>query len=120
MSRANKLTPSQIKPPTISTLKKYGLTQEMWYNFLDIQDGKCPICEREFTEELRPVIEHEHVKGYKKMKREHKSRYVRGLTCNYCNSRRLPKGSATLTPTEIAYNIYVYYSDYSMRLNDTD
>ena len=109
------MTPSQLTPPRPQTLKKYRLSEEMWIILGDLQDWKCPICERQFTEELRPVIDHEHVKGYRKMKIEKKPKYVRGLTCNYCNLRRLPKGSKNLSPVEIAYNIYQYLLEYSLR-----
>jgi hypothetical protein len=112
------MTPSQLRPPHPKTLKFYGITAETWYTYLDLQDGRCPICQREFTNELRPVIDHEHVKGFKKMKADKKQRFVRGLPCRYCNHRRLPKGSANLTPVEIAYNIYTYLSEYSMRNDD--
>lgn len=109
------MTPSQLTPPRPATLKKYGLTEETWYILGDLQDWKCPICERQFSAELRPVTDHEHVKNYKKLSPEKKAKYVRGLTCNYCNLRRLPKGSKNLSPVEIAYNIYQYLLDYSMR-----
>jgi len=112
------MTRSQLTPPTKATLKSKGITLEMWYNYVDMSDGKCPICEREFTSEFRPVIDHIHVKGFKKMKPEQKQKWVRGLVCRYCNQRRLPKGSATLTPTEIAWNIYNFYVDYDMRCNE--
>ena len=106
------MTPSQLRPPSVATLKKYGLTAEMWYTFLDLQDGKCPICQREFSEQLRPVIDHFHARGFRKMKAEKRVKHVRGLTCAYCNLRRLPKGSSNLSATEIAYNIYIYLADY--------
>lgn len=109
------MTPSQLRLPHKYTLRKYGLSAEMWYTLGDLQEWRCPICERQFTEELRPVIEHEHVKGYRKMPIEKRPKYVRGLTCNYCNVRRLPKGSKNLSPVEISYNIYQYLLEYSLR-----
>jgi len=108
------MTPSQLRPPTLDTLRTYGMSQEMWYTMLDLQDGKCPVCDVEFTSDKRPVIDHEHVRGYKKMKAEDKVRYVRGLLHNYCNRRLVAKGMTT----EKAYNIYVYLSDYDTRRND--
>jgi hypothetical protein len=106
------MTPSQLTPPTKNTLKKYGLTQETWYTIGDMQDWKCAVCGEPFTQERRPVIDHEHVRGYHKMKFERKSKFVRGLLHNWCNHRLVAKGMTT----ERAYNIYVYLSDYDMRL----
>ena len=109
------MTQSQLRPPKPQTLRRYGLTEDLWYNLGDAQGWKCPVCLREFSESLRPVIDHEHVKGYKKMTAIKKRSYIRGLPCAYCNLRRLPKGSKDLSPLEIAYNIYQYYEDYSLR-----
>ena len=107
-----------IKCSSPTTLRKYGITQEVWYTLLDMQDGRCPVCQREFTNELRPVIDHEHVKGYKKMKSEDRAKYVRGLVCNYDNRRRIPTNSKGISATELAYNVYIYLSDYDIRRND--
>jgi hypothetical protein len=38
------------------------------------------------------VIDHEHVRGWKKMPPEQRKLYVRGLTCWYCNSTYLGRG----------------------------
>ena len=112
------MTPSQLRPPSVATLRKYGLTAEVWYTFLDLRDGKCPICQREFTEQMRPVIDHEHgIKNWEKMKAEQKSVYVRGVTCNYCNRFRIPKRSKELPVVEIVTNLLNYLEDYEMRSN---
>jgi hypothetical protein len=108
------MTPSQLTPPSAQTLKKYGITAEVWYTYLDLQDGKCPICEREFTSKMRPCIDHLHVTGFKKMVREKKAKYIRGLLCLWCNHRLVAKGMTT----ERAYNIYEYLSDFDMRRID--
>jgi hypothetical protein len=109
------MTPSQLTPPTKATLRSKGITLEMWYAMLDIQDGKCPICGRYFTNQLRPVIDHEHKKGFRKMKAEKKAECVRGLLCNYDNRRRIPTNSKGISALEISYNVYQYLSDYSLR-----
>ena len=106
------MTPSQLRPPTKSTLKRYGMTQEMWYTILDLQDGCCPVCGLPFTNERRPCIDHYHAKGYKKMTAEKKATFVRGLLHSYCNLRLIPKGMTT----EKAYNVYIYLSDFDLRL----
>lgn len=113
------MTSQKLIPPTRATLKKYGMDEEIWYNYGDFQDWKCPICRREFTETKRPVIDHEHgIKGWKNMKPEMKRKYVRGLCCNYCNRFRIPKRSKELTVLEIAENTLTYLEDYTMRSND--
>jgi hypothetical protein len=114
------MTPSQLTPPQPATLKRYGMTQEMWYILGDLVDWKCPICQREFTNTFRPVIDHEHgIKNWKKMKMEKKRLYVRGLVCNYCNRFRIPKKSKELTVIEIVANLLNYLEDYEMRSNDS-
>lgn len=108
------MTRSQLTPPSKYTLKKYGLTLEMWYTFLDLQDWSCPACGEPFTPERRPVIDHEHVRGFMAMKPEKKVKYVRGLLHNWCNYMLVAKGMTA----ERAHNIYTYLSDYAMRSND--
>jgi hypothetical protein len=53
--------------------KVYGLTRSQ-YNELD--DGSCPVCLRNWSDSVRPVIDHDHHTGF-----------VRGLLCRYCNHR---------------------------------
>lgn len=104
-----------IRPPSNGTLRKYGLTIEMWYAILDSQGGKCPICTRKFTEELRPVIDHFHVRNFKKMKPEQKRKYIRGCPCNYCNRNRLPKGTKELSAAVITKNSWKYLKAFEDR-----
>ena len=110
------MTPSQLRPPHPKTLKTYGITAETWYTYLDLQDGRCPVCGDEFTEKRRPVIDHVHRKGFKKMTLEKKALCVRGLLHNWCNHRLVAKGMTT----ERAYNVYQYLSDYDMRSDEGD
>ena len=106
------LVESQLRPPSPKTLKTYGLTAETWYAHLDLQGGCCPVCGLEFTPERRPVVDHFHARGYKKMSAENKAKQVRGLLHSYCNFHLIPKGMTT----EKAYNVYVYLSDFDLRL----
>lgn len=64
--------------PSKATLRKYGLTVEEWQELHDRAGGVCEIC-RVPTKRL--CIDHEHVKGWGKMKPEKRRRYVRGLVC---------------------------------------
>jgi len=52
-------------------LRVYGITREQ-YNELDL--GYCPICLSEWSDSVRPCVDHDHKTGR-----------VRGLLCIYCN-----------------------------------
>ena len=86
-----------IESPSPATLKKYGLTQEDWQAMLARQGGVCGVCGTvpspgKNTGKVRLVIEHEHVRGWKRMPPEERRLYVRGLTCWWCNSAYLGRG----------------------------
>lgn len=51
----------------------YGLTEQQ-YNELD--EGFCPVCLRPWSDNVRPVVDHDHVTGF-----------VRGILCFFCNHR---------------------------------
>lgn len=51
----------------------YGLTKEQ-YEELDY--GHCVICLRDWSQSVRPCIDHDHSSGE-----------IRGLLCSYCNHR---------------------------------
>lgn len=53
---------------------KYGITAEMFDATLEAQGGRCAICEKLFTEKLRPCVDHNHTTGA-----------TRGLLCHPCN-----------------------------------
>ncbi len=93
--------------PTKQTLKKYGMGQQDYLKLELMCDRTCPICCREFSEG-KLVIDHEHVKGFKKMKDKDKRKYVRGLLCSYCNFRMIPKGMSAYK----AYQIFRYLQKY--------
>lgn len=81
--------------PSKVTLRKYGLTLEEWVHMWDTQGGVCPICLRPMT---RPVVDHIHVKGWKKMPPDERKKYVRALLCWICNTRILTRG---ITPEKL-------------------
>ena len=78
-----------MKPPTPATLKKYGLTIGEWMTMWHKHNGNCHVC---LKPSKRLNIEHEHVKGWKKMPPDERKKYVRGLACYICNNRILTKG----------------------------
>ena len=79
------------KIPSEAILKKYGLTEEAWKSIWDRQSNACPIC-RKVPTTGRTYVDHEHVKGWKKMDDITRSSYVRGILCYVCNRFYLAKG----------------------------
>lgn len=55
--------------------KVYGITKEQ---YAELDEGSCPICLRDFDDDVKPVVDHDHISGH-----------VRGILCRYCNHRRL-------------------------------
>lgn len=68
--------------PIAKTLNRYGLTRHDWLSMLNSQGWKCGCCGKE-----RQLwnIDHRHVKGWKKMSKIQRRRYVRGILCWRCN-----------------------------------
>lgn len=73
---------SRPKPPSKETLAKYGLSLDEW---LDFAGDFCRICERPWSDAVKPVVDHEHVKGWKVMPPWMRRAYVRGVICRGCN-----------------------------------
>ena len=61
---------------SVETLRKYGLSKEVWETILQKQGGKCAIC-RTATAGGRGTWHVDH---------DHKTGKVRGLLCNRCNT----------------------------------
>lgn len=97
--------PLRIKPPTQSTLRRYGLTAANWLAICKRQRFTCPVCNELFGDR-KLVIDHEHVAGFRAHKKrkgkkkvdgkridvrfrvitpEERSRHVRGILHSYCN-----------------------------------
>lgn len=99
-----------VEPPSRPTLLKYGFgtglpyselettgPEEDWRGLLATQGGTCPICGKvpnpnKTTGKVRFVIDHEHVRGWKGMAPAERRKYVRGLTCWFCNHAYLGRG----------------------------
>lgn len=75
---------TEARLPTLPTLKRYGLTAAEWLAKLDAQGGLCGIC-RKLPTSLTLCVDHEHVRGWKRMTPEMRKQYVRGLLCFSCN-----------------------------------
>lgn len=70
-----KLTVRPVPPPTLPTLRRYGLTPADWDAMVRRQRGVCPVCRQPFGDR-RLVVDHEHVAGFK-ARRRRKARRVR-------------------------------------------
>ena len=81
-----------IKPPSKATLNKYGLDVKSWKTLLLSQGSVCGACGK-VPSTGRLVIDHEHVKNWKKKPKEERVKYVRGCLCWVCNHYRLGKGA---------------------------
>jgi Recombination endonuclease VII len=57
--------------------RTYGITLEEYKSILAAQGHKCPICQKTLSGWSNPV-DHDHLTGI-----------VRGITCTYCNRRRI-------------------------------
>lgn len=67
--------PEKTRDRTLRRL--YGITTEQYDQIFEQQEGKCPVCLRHqdvFSKRL--AVDHDHVTGE-----------VRGLLCDFCNSR---------------------------------
>jgi hypothetical protein len=95
------------KPPT---LKRYGLSLEEWQEIVDRQEGVCAIC-RKLPKTGRLCIDHEHIKGWKKLPPQQRKLAVRGLLCFFCNSRYCSRGITI----EKAENMAQYLKNYRSR-----
>lgn len=77
-----------VKVPSRGTLRRYGLTEGEWRKLLDSQGGVCAICQSVPPSGIL-CVDHEHVRGWRKMKPTERRRFVRGLACPHCNHRLL-------------------------------
>lgn len=101
--------------PADSTLRRYGMTRGDWLRILYKQGHTCAICGRQ-PENGKLVIDHEHVKGWKKMKPADRRKYVRMLACNRCNWQFLRRGMTA----QIAYGMYQALSEYELAKTGVD
>lgn len=74
----------RVRVPSAATLRTYGLTRQDFDLLLAAQGEGCAVCGK-VPDNGRLCIDHEHVKGWKKMPAEQRKRYTRGLLCFFCN-----------------------------------
>jgi hypothetical protein len=99
-----------ITQPAPSTLARYGLTSGEWLALLAAQDWKCPICDKTGAD-VKWNTDHEHARGWDKMKPAEKKRFTRGILCAYCNYRRVHSSISA----DIAQRIATYIATYEKR-----
>ncbi len=97
--------------PTAATLKKYGLSEAEWIELLRSQGGVCPVCKIPM---VRPVVDHEHVRNWKKLKPETRKKYVRGLCCWRCNYAFLGKGMTLERACNLADYLLAYRESFTL------
>lgn len=99
-----------LQQPSKQTLAKYGLSLEDWNAIALKQDHKCFICRKEPTTG-RLCVDHEHVKGWKKMPPNMRKLFVRGLLCWVCNHYYVGRGISI----EKAQNVVQYLTEYEAK-----
>ena len=81
-----------VRVPVASTFRRYGLTRPEWEAMLAGQGHTCGVCST-VPRSGTLHIDHEHVRGWKKMPAEERRQYVRGLCCWQCNAVWLRRGA---------------------------
>lgn len=71
--------------------RTYGITERDYNRHLRNQRGSCAICGGK-AKTRKLAVDHEHVKGYKKMSSADKRKYWRGIVCFPCNWIMLSRG----------------------------
>jgi hypothetical protein len=89
----------EIQTPSAATLAKHGLTEELWREMLERQNGQCALCAPgHLPPSLKLNIDHQHVRHYGgkdwSMPAEQKRKYHRGLLCYWHNSNAMARGAS--------------------------
>lgn len=81
-----------IVMPSPATLAKYGGNPVRWMAIVRWQKGRCGACGT-VPPSHKLNIDHQHVKGWKRMIPLDRWQYVRGLLCYMCNHYRVARGA---------------------------
>lgn len=98
----------EIKVPSRSTLKIYGLSERTWLILFREQCWECPICRKT---QAHWNIDHQHISGWKKMPPATRATFVRGILCWSCNKNDAPSNLSS----EKAYRLADYLRKYEVR-----
>lgn len=96
-----------VKPPSLATLRRYGITALEWLELLARQGWRCPICLKH-ARLVKLNTDHDHVPRWKYMAPDERRRYVRGVLCAYCNHRRVNSRMSALEARRIADYLAAY------------
>ena len=105
----------KARVPLEKTLRRYGLSREEWLAILDRQGGVCAVC-RKLPTNGRLCTDHDHVKGWKKMKPHERKRHVRGLLCFFCNHYYVGRAITVFK----ARNVYRYLRRHRNRIREAE
>lgn len=105
-----------IAIPTAPTLKRYGLTEDEWLDILANQGWECPIMKQipapsASTGKSHFVVDHEHVRGWKRMAPEQRKKHVRGIISRFANGKLIQRGMTL----ERARRVVEYLEEYEWR-----
>jgi len=115
VATARPLDVAMLKAPSKQTVAKYGLSMDEWQALAEKQGHACFICRKTPTTG-RLCVDHEHVKGWKKMPSSERKKYVRGLLCWVCNHYYVGRGITI----EKAKNVVNYLEEYEARHRKSD
>ncbi len=73
--------------------RKYGVSPD---DFRKLDKGFCPLCLRNWSDRVRPCIDH-----------DHSTQFVRGILCTYCNRYVLGR----LSSPDLVQRIFDYLSN---------
>lgn len=73
------------KAKNIRLQTTYGITLEDWVEIFNKQGKVCYICQTMPKSKIL-CVDHIHQKGYKRLDKKEKRKYVRGLLCYMCNT----------------------------------
>jgi hypothetical protein len=107
----------KLKEPSAQTLKKYGLSLPEWARMAERQKHSCAVCGK-LPSSGRLHIDHEHVKGWKKMAPENRRMYVRGLLCWTCNRFYCARGISIEKAMKVADYLKSYLEAWAAYIPD--
>lgn len=98
-----------LQVPKKGTLDRYGLSFCEWQELADSQGRVCYVCEK-LTSTGRLCVDHEHVKGWKKLPPHQRKLFVRGLLCFRCNTTFVGRGVTIQRAERVAAYLRIYAS----------
>lgn len=72
-------TVKQLTAKNRQLVKTYGITIEEFFQIMEHQEWRCPVCGKPYSRKARFCVDHEHAKGLEGP--------VRGLLCFTCNTK---------------------------------